>query len=218
MLDRLGHYLQDYGLILRGGFHPADDDPLATEAGTLVLIGNAGSAIWPPFEEQHTPHKDALDIWTKQVLDKAAALFGATAFYPSDGPPYHPFQQWAQQAEGLSPSPLFILMHPEYGLWHAYRGALAFKERLDLPEQERAPSPCNSCKDKPCLTGCPVDAFSSDGYDVAACAAHLRTAAGADCMNHGCAARRACPVGRDYHYTPGHAAFHMKAFVRARGD
>ncbi len=31
-------------------------------------------------------------------------------------------------AEGLKPSPLGLLMHPEYGLWHGYRGAILFGE------------------------------------------------------------------------------------------
>ena len=33
----------------------------------------------------------------------------------------------------MSVSPLGILIHPDWGLWHSYRGALAFRERLDLP-------------------------------------------------------------------------------------
>ena len=32
------------------------------------------------------------------------------------------------------------------------------------------------------------------------------------CMDLGCRARDACPVGRDYRYAPGQANFHMQAF------
>jgi hypothetical protein len=35
-------------------------------------------------------------------------------------------------------------------------------------------------------------------------------------MDLGCRARRACPVGRGYHYDPKQAAFHMRAFLDAR--
>lgn len=216
MLDRLDRYLDEFGLITRGGFHPGAGDPMADEFATVLLIGNAGSALWQPFEENHTPHQHALDIWTKQILDKAAALFSATAYYPFEGPPYHPFQQWAMRAEGLKPSPLQILIHPEYGLWHAYRGALAFKEILDLPSSPAQLSPCETCEEKPCLSGCPVDAFDGRGYDVAACAAYLQSSAGGDCLTRGCKARRRCMVGTDYQYDPSHAAFHMEAFVKAR--
>jgi hypothetical protein len=128
-----------------------------------------------------------------------------------------PFQRWAQRAEPVFPSPIGMLIHPEHGLWHAYRGALAFAgEIAGLPPRGAAHSPCDSCADKPCLTTCPVGAFGPEGYDVPACAAHLRRPAGADCMGLGCRARRACPVGRQATYLPEQAAFHMAAFLGAR--
>lgn len=39
---------------------------------------------------------------------------------------------------------------------------------------------------------------------------------GADCLDFGCRARHACPVGRDYRYAPNLAQFHMEAFYKAR--
>ena len=36
------------------------------------------------------------------------------------------------RAEGLKPSPIGILMHPQFGLWHAYRGALLFDVEIEL--------------------------------------------------------------------------------------
>ena len=117
--------------------------------------------------------------------------------------------------EACHSSPLGIVIHPEYGLWHAYRGALVFAERFDLPVAEQFAHPCVTCESKPCLTACPVDAFVSDLYDVAACASHIDTAAGEDCMNLDCRARRACPVGPGFRYQPGQAHLHMTAFLRA---
>src|SRR4030095_137820 len=49
--------------------------------------------------------------------------------------------RWAMRAEAVAPSPLGILIHPDYGLWHAYRGALAFAERLALPPRGARPLP-----------------------------------------------------------------------------
>ena len=63
---------------------------------------------------------------------------------------------------------------------------------------------------------CPVDAFTPNGYDVAACGGHIATAAGADCMDLGCRARRACPIGRKHQYEADQARFHMAAFLSAR--
>jgi hypothetical protein len=47
---------------------------------------------------------------------------------------------------------------------------------------------------------------------VARCAQFLAGDPEPDCMERGCRARLACPVGRDYRYVPAQARFHMTAF------
>ena len=109
-----------------------------------------------------------------------------------------------------------MLIHPEYGLWHAYRGALVFKAPIiDLPARGDVISPCETCEEKPCLSTCPVSALGAGAYDVPACARHLRSPEGSDCMNLAC---RACPVGRSYMYHGDHALFHVDAFLEARQE
>jgi len=208
------------GLIARGAFHPEEKDGVPGHPGTLFLVGNAGPAMWQAFEAARGDYADSrnpLDDWVRDVLSGIAGEVGATALFPFGGPPYLPFQRWARKAEPVHPSPLGVLIHPEYGLWHAYRGALAFAERLDIPSCEVRPSPCEFCADKPCLSACPVGAFSGDGYDVPACLAYLATPDGGDCVALGCLARRACPVGTEFTYEPAQAEFHMRAFTRANG-
>jgi hypothetical protein len=61
-----------------------------------------------------------------------------------------------------------------------------------------------------------VGAFSPGAYDVAACVGHVKSVAGADCMEAGCRARRACPVGPEYAYSPAQANFFMHAFLRGQ--
>jgi len=209
--------LAEYGLLARGAFHPEPLDGAPSGAGTVVLAGNVGPAMWQIFAHDAPADQNPLDTWCAAVLLDIARRFDAAALLPSDGPPYLPFQRWAMRAEDVSRSPLGILIHPDYGLWHAYRGALAFAERLALPPRTERSSPCEGCAGRPCLSACPVSAFAEDRYDVAACAAHLRSEAGGDCMALGCRARRACPVGRDHTYEPAQAAFHMRAFLAARG-
>ncbi len=215
--------LDDAGLAPRGAFHPGPGDgvpPLADgrATGTLVLAGNVGGAMWQAFSRARRAEDgpNPLDAWTRRVLTALAADLGGDALFPFGGPPYLPFQRWARCAGPLWPSPIGPLIHPDYGLWHAYRGALAFAGRFDLPPRDERPSPCETCADKPCLTTCPVGALTPGGYDVGTCAGHIASAAGEDCMALSCRARRACPVGREYTYGPEQSRFHMEAFLRAR--
>jgi hypothetical protein len=208
------------GLALRGAFHPTADDGIpdlapGRPAATLVLVGNTGPDMWQSFCAACDPTADLLDDWSRQILTTVAAECTAVALFPFQPPPL-PFQRWAQRADACHSSPLGILIHPDHGLWHAYRGALIFDARLVLPAPDQRPSPCEICAAKPCLSACPVTAFGADGYDVEACVRHIATASGRDCMEHACRARRACPVGAASRYADDQARFHMTAFLRGR--
>lgn len=210
------------GLAVRGAFHPrpgefARELP-GVEAGTLVLLGFTGRDQWPLFEgspEAHDGAPDPLDRWSRRTIGGLAREFSAHDVYPSGAGPLLPFQQLALRAEPVHRSPIGLLIHPVWGLWHAYRGALVLAGRLALPPVTPTAHPCDACTDRPCLRGCPVGAFKPGAYDVAACASHLRGAAGAHCLDGGCAARRACPVGAAHRYSEAQTRFHMRAFHAA---
>ena len=212
------------GLASRGAFHVVANDavpPFAdgAPAATLVLVGNTGPDMWPAFaasEEANDGAPDALDRWSRRVVSRLARTLDGAAYFPFGGPPWLPFIRWAQRAGPVHPSPIGPLVHPDFGLWHAYRGAIAFRERLDLPHRDDRASPCESCVERPCLSSCPVGAFSSNGYDVDRCVAHIESSAGAPCLGAGCLARHACPAGRGAAYDASQAAFHMRAFLVAR--
>lgn len=216
-LERVAEAVAPAGLLCRGGFHPEPADGVPGAAATLVMIGNAGPALWQAFARAQDEGPDPMDSWTRRVVDRAARTLGARAVYPFDGPPYHPFQRWAMRCEPVHPSPIGPLIHPVFGLWHAYRAALLFAERLALPPPSPAPSPCETCADRPCLATCPVGALAPGRYDVPACLAHIAAPAGEDCMAKGCRARRACPVGREHAYAPEQARYHMARFRAAQG-
>jgi hypothetical protein len=212
--EQLDKALGQLGLMTRGAFHP-DADAYIPDVGTVILIGNTGPAMWRIFSENMPNDRNPLDTWTRRVLAPVAAETGAQAVYPFEGPPHYPFQRWAMLGDDVTPSPIGPLVHPEYGMWHAYRAAFLFRDRLDIPEIRRSPAPCDSCLDKPCLSTCPVSAFTPGHYDVAACRSHMADPAGKSCLEHACLARRACPLGQDYVYTPAQAAFHSHHFLNA---
>ena len=156
---------------------------------------------------------DPLDDWSREVLAAVAEASDARAVLPSDRP-YAPFQQWAMRAEGLKPSPLGILMHPRYGLWHAYRGALLFDRDIGIEPLEEAVHLCDGCDGKPCLKACPVRAHFVAGFDYRGCIDHVRGVAGSPCRESGCLDRNACPQGTAFRYPAEMQAFHMAAFAK----
>ncbi len=222
--DEIAVGLSRFGLIARGGFQVEPGDGVPALAGnrparTVVIAGNAGPAMWRAFAgSDANSGPDPLDRWSGSVLAAIAGEFGAEWVAPSDGPPYAPFQRWAMRADTVFASPLGLLIHPEWGLWHGYRGAVLFAERIAVPERRSLASPCASCVDRPCLSACPVGAFTGTEYQAGDCAAYLKTPAGTACMAGGCLARHACPVGRGFRPHPDQARFHMRAFVDSRPE
>ena len=222
---RLTEGLEPFGLVLRGGFaaEPQDGIPQLPDgrpARSVLMVGNVGmpdgDPMWRAFAAARArfPGDHPMNDWTRAAIDPIARSVGALALYPFDGPPYRPFQRWAMRAEPVSPSPLGLFIHPDYGLWHAYRAALVLAEELDLSPRADTASPCDTCADKPCLHACPVGAFTPAGYDVPRCATFLKTDAGEDCMTNACRARRACPVAPNRAPVTAQARFHMEAFLR----
>jgi hypothetical protein len=221
----LSDALARHGLILRGGFDFAEGEgappgPSGEPACSVVLVGHGGGSIWSHFQTWLKGHTDTsanpLDDWSRAVLDAIAGDFGARAVFPSDQP-YLPFQRWAMKAEGLKLSPLGILIHPEFGLWHAYRGALLFdvERKIQLPAEPI--HLCDLCDGKPCLSSCPANAVSMNGFNVMRCGEHVQSNAGSDCRERGCLARSACPLD-SYRYNIEQVAFHMAAYLRGTGS
>ena len=220
-LDEISAALAGHGLIQRGGFvfdhgEAAPNGPTGRPVRSVLLVGQAGAEPWPCFlrwrEAQPANLENPLDSWAREVIGQVAREFGAHAVSPSDKP-YLPFQQWAMRAEGLRPSPLGILMHPEYGLWHAYRGALLFDVDLEFDEVRKQSHLCDLCPGKPCLKSCPVDAYSEAGFAYERCLGHVRGSSGGACRTQGCLDRHACPYGLAYRYPADVQAFHMKSYA-----
>ena len=207
--NQIDDMLKPVGFCLRGGF---------TDKLTTLLVGNVGSDIWKLFGQQYDDwmEPDPLDHWTRDHLVRLADELDCKVVFPFDGPAYAPFQKWAMKADCVFPSPLGPLIHPVYGLWHAYRGAFVFDHPIKgIPPKPKLTSPCESCQKKSCLKTCPVGAFTVDGYNVPDCMDYLGRHLDSDCMTLGCLARRACPVGGKFSYHPAHGQFHMDRFLRS---
>ena len=224
----LGDWLGEFGLHAFGAFEiavsdcPTGEEPVAPATG--MLIGNAGGAMWAAFRESaeySDRMADPLDRWSERVLGGLARQLDCRVIFPSSRP-YWPFQVFARKATGARSSPLGILMHPQYGLWHGFRGALLFPADHELHEEfsrqaqvrKNVAHPCDSCSDRPCLSACPVGAFSNNGLDVSRCFSHLGGGQEPDCMGLGCQARAVCPFAIEHQYESMQTRFHMRAYFK----
>jgi ferredoxin len=218
IVEKIRAGLEPHGIFLRGIVEFDRDGPeiaAGRRASTVILLGNIGGSIWPAFNKWRAGRgqkvTNPLDTWSTEVIRPLAESLGGRSYFPSEKP-WQPFQQWAMRAEGLKPSPLGVLIHPDYGLWHGYRGAIGFGAKIGILTTPANHHPCDSCLEKPCLTRCPVDAVKPTSFDVPACRSHIHSPVGrGGCMQTGCIARNACPVGADYRYLEAQMQFHMAA-------
>ena len=123
--------LSAVGLLGQGGFlvAPSDSVPALSNGWptrTVIMAGNARTAMWSSFTKTRPVGEYPLDERSRRGLNAVAASYDARLALPSKGPRYLPFRQWAMRAGPVPPSPLDILIHPQRGLWHGYRGALLF--------------------------------------------------------------------------------------------
>ena len=219
----LAQDLETHGLFVRGStpLTAAEISSFDFDRGVkaVILVGNTGSSYWPVFSQSSEyldGEPDPLDRWSRRVAAAIVERHPLQVIFPFEGPPYYPFLQWAQRAEALAQSPLGLMIHPKYGLWHSYRFALLTDTEGEASKVAAVESPCLSCVSQPCLNTCPVDAFDANGYAVDRCAEYLKRTPQADCHSSGCMARYACPVAREYRYTPQQNQFHLSAFLAAR--
>ena len=202
-------------LTILGGFSPDANDETPTDCKTLILLGPREPHFWKAFKnstEYQRDQTDPLDEWSRQVIIKLALRLNATPLFPFGKAPYLPFYKWALRTQRSHESPIKLLVHDKAGLFVSFRGALSFDKKIELPKPP--PNPCNKCSE-PCLNACTVSAFAFDNYHSELCKTHLMGKDSKNCVNSGCAARRACPVSETFPRLPEQSAFHMNAFLKS---
>jgi hypothetical protein len=211
MLAQVQTVCRNAGLDIVAAFHPTPADLPPEDCKTLILLGPLEPGFWARITaspEYSAP--DPVDHWSSRVITSLARDVGATALFPFGGPPYQPFIRWALASGHVWQSPVSLMVHGRAGLMISFRGALAFTQRLALPIQPNPP--CPDCTDKPCLTACPTNALSDEGYNLTACHGWLDRDEGKSCLTGGCLVRRACPISQTYGRLNEQSAHHMRAF------
>ena len=201
------------GLSILGDLPVSPSDPVPEGTRSILMLGPDEPNFWKIFKdskEYKDKKPDPLDRWSKRIIDNIAKKNNCAPLYPFGGEPYKPFYSWALRSGTVWSSPVHLAIHKDRGLFVSFRGALAVQE--NQKSEDTFESPCAKCP-APCLTACPVDAFTETGYDVLKCKSHISDLDSSNCKSLGCKTRRSCPVGADFREFE-QSAFHMENFLR----
>jgi epoxyqueuosine reductase len=175
----------------------------------LLLLGHGGRRLWTALQKWGWQTADPIDHYSTQITRQFIRHYlgdPPTCWLYPNAPYLVPLQQLGTWAGWSYPSPLGQGIHPEFGVWFAYRAAFLTTVELPLCVEPERPSPCASCLAKPCIATCPVEAVQMDRFDVDGCA-HYRLRTQSPCVDR-CLARLACPVFPEHRYTLAQIQYH----------
>ncbi len=167
----------------------------------LILIGNAGPGLWASVQSGAPDTADPIDEFSiRSVAQWFAAHFGDCPrhrLYPGEA--FVDLQGLGQLAGWHHPTPFKVGIQQGWGTWFAYRVALLADTALAPTEARHRPSPCDTCRDTPCIPACPAGAMTDGEFSLARCIAYRRQPASRCAAT--CVARLSCPVGTAHRYT-----------------
>jgi hypothetical protein len=190
---------------VRGAFHPEPGEldaaiPAWRNREPSCCSGSRAATQWSAFQDSSEaqdglPHP--LDRWSQRVIGALASELGAADFYPSGSPSSPlPFQRLARRCEPVHPSPIGLLIHETYGLWHAYRGGLCLRERIALPPCPAARLALRALRGSALPLSLSGAAFQNGSFDLDACVSHVLSAAGTGLPGQRLPRAARLPVGR----------------------
>ncbi len=188
---------------------------LAEAWPSLVLVGSAGATLWQSMTAARAfGPADPVDEYCEDALfdfcDDLEPDVATTLLWPAaDAGATLPVTRLGELAGWSHRSPLGLGIHPRFGLWFAYRGVLLLDVALEPLREPVAPSPCDACADRPCISACPVGAVGGPaGVDLGLCLGE-RDREGASCVS-ACASRAACPIGAEHRYPAEQQGHHHR--------
>ncbi len=192
------------------------------EGQSFLVVASTGTLFWQKFKASFYGASNSisyqgenpLDDWTKAIFSPIAQKYDAGYYHPSDTP-YLPFQHYCLVYNEVIGKPIFhksplnILFHYHYGLWHGLRGLLAFKQEgmIDAVHPDVEQNQCENCETQPCIKACPSEAVQENGFIVKNCEKYI-VSSDNKCYES-CIARMACPYGVENLYPSEKSSYLM---------
>ncbi|MFT3850835.1 MAG: hypothetical protein QM739_19915 [Propionivibrio sp.] len=166
----------------------------------LILIGNGGRSLWERIRAEGFVSSDPVnDFSVRRVEAWLAAQAPGVAYeiaYPGDR--LIGLQSLGELAGWHFPSPFMVGINAQWGPWFAYRAVVLANTNFETVLPQRGVSPCDSCRNKPCVDACPGVAMADGRFDLARCVAYRKQPNSA--CRESCLARLACPVQEEHRY------------------
>jgi hypothetical protein len=184
----------------------------------LILVGHRGRDFWRALQSRGMHGAHPVDQFVTECIAAwmNGPLRGAAWRQVFPGPQTVGLQRLGSLAGWHQASPFWVGVNSAWGSWFAYRAVVLTDTALPTTTRLEAPSPCNSCQDKPCIRACPAGALASaqtGAWQLQTCL-DFRKQAHSPCQDR-CLARNACPVGPEQRYSDEQIAYHYLHSMRA---
>jgi hypothetical protein len=178
----------------------------------LVLLGHGGKRFWNELKREGIEpfHSEVpVDFFSQKIAEQLVSDYWGAAsiewLYPGNAA--ISLQQLGKLAGWHHDSPMGLGIHPEHGLWFAYRALFLIKAALPPTSQLQSRSPCVSCSLKSCLSVCPAGALNTSEFVDLGCCGEFRIQDNSPCEDR-CLAREACPVATQNQYDREQISYH----------
>ena len=176
----------------------------------LIVFAHAGKKMWQalqdsPFQAVTNPIDSFSKHTVQQYLKHEHPEVEYQVVYP-DEQQIIPLQKLGFLAGWHHESPFRIGINQTYGSWFAYRVVVLANTNLTPTQTITAPSPCENCTDKPCITVCPAEALTTGNLSLQTCL-NYRLKEHSKCQTT-CLSRIRCSIANEHRYSHEQIQYH----------
>jgi epoxyqueuosine reductase len=178
----------------------------------VLVFGHGGRELWERLPKPLDPAEHPVDRYAVSLVEAFSRDvlrdYEARILFPFSET-LLPLQRLGRALNLARPSLLGLDIHPEYGVWFAYRCVLVTKADVPPSSLAQFASPCESCVEKPCRPVCPAGAVgaAAESFSLNACAGY-RFSENSKCESQ-CLSRFACSYKPEHRYSDEQMRYHM---------
>lgn len=162
----------------------------------LILIGHGGKALWASLKASGLASENPIDDFSREKLRLCLAEHCHAVIYPARDSVG--LQALGKLAGWHHASPFMVGINEKWGSWYAYRVVALSDTDFAPTVPQLTTSPCERCRDQPCIAACPAGALSGTAFDLDKCVAYRKQPV--SLCRATCLARVSCPIGTEHRY------------------